>query len=721
MFYSLFKFPSRSKLRWILVAVELIFAIPMNGMKREIIGESYPAKRRKLEQVELISTEGLPLAIDISLALQSPTLKAIINQRGIGLSIKVNANIQMLEFIKEILEVLLKFTSISEQGVLYGGQYNLLAQALKPRLDSLPLSETVNLCKISTELRLTSLTVAIFAYLNTCPQDEVKAIWEGKPVDIAKPLPKLLQSLTATTLVNRPGNITLTSIDEKEYTLACKVACISLTVNRLMEDIGVDNAIPLREVKGKELAVIVECLKKIAAINNAEDYGKYLAEALNPFFMGMSYADIIQIYKAVSYLDIKILVDYLTALIATKLQLTTSIDAVANFTALLDDTQNIPTELAGLVRDSLKQLNQQLILRMPAKILKELKGDEQPRALAMSTDGKFALIAGQNKLVRLWNLESGRIIKILRHESAAKAITFSRDGKYALTGCDWALAWNLADDGEELKHYKKFAVESPDGRALFMHSVAISPDGKQVLTGSLDGSVILWDFETGKQAKELKGHTGKITSVAFSPDGKKALTGSFDTTLKLWNLTEEADELKPVKTINFVHTITVNTIQFCPCGEKALVSITTDEFKHMVLLIDLKTSSTIRCLANQIGFASLSVSPCGNFALLALESYGLLWDLETGRVIKDIKIKGGNVKNCMLSSDGKLALVSWLNSAILLQLTEADQLSLPELVLIIKLSQRDDKGEILKHSYFSMIYKKSSKAVKNAIKVLFNI
>ena len=49
-------------------------------------------------------------------------------------------------------------------------------------------------------------------------------------------------------------------------------------------------------------------------------------------------------------------------------------------------------------------------------------------------------------------------------------------------------------------------------------SVASSPDGNQIISGSWDYSVQFWDVKTGKQVRELQGHTKKVDSVAFSPD-----------------------------------------------------------------------------------------------------------------------------------------------------------------------------------------------------------
>jgi len=63
--------------------------------------------------------------------------------------------------------------------------------------------------------------------------------------------------------------------------------------------------------------------------------------------------------------------------------------------------------------------------------------------------------------------------------------------------------------------------------------VAFSPDGKQVVSGSHDETVRLWDAATRAALQRLEGHSGCVSSVAFSPDGKQVVSGSDDETVRL--------------------------------------------------------------------------------------------------------------------------------------------------------------------------------------------
>ena len=135
------------------------------------------------------------------------------------------------------------------------------------------------------------------------------------------------------------------------------------------------------------------------------------------------------------------------------------------------------------------------------------------------------------------------------HKKSVYSVAFSRDGKTLASGSDdnTVKLWDAAT-GQELR--------TLGGHSSFVLSVAFSPDGKTLASGSDDNcgtrsaatakqlgrqaalwrSVVkLWDAATGQELRTLGGHSSFVLSVAFSPDGKTLASGSFDKTVKLWD------------------------------------------------------------------------------------------------------------------------------------------------------------------------------------------
>src|SRR5258706_8784637 len=92
-------------------------------------------------------------------------------------------------------------------------------------------------------------------------------------------------------------------------------------------------------------------------------------------------------------------------------------------------------------------------------------------------------------------------------------------------------------------------------------SVAYSPDGRHIISGSHDHTIRIWDAKTGAAVGDpLKGHTTFVTSVAYSPDGRHIISGSDDHTIRTWDAKTSAAVGEPLK----IHTAHVSTAAYAP-------------------------------------------------------------------------------------------------------------------------------------------------------------
>jgi WD40 repeat protein len=85
---------------------------------------------------------------------------------------------------------------------------------------------------------------------------------------------------------------------------------------------------------------------------------------------------------------------------------------------------------------------------------------------------------------------------------------------------------------ESGKELRRLCLEEKGVNVL----VALSPDGKQLISGHRRGSVRLWDLGSGNEIRCFIGHTDTVDCVAFHPDGRRALSGSMDRTVRVWDV-----------------------------------------------------------------------------------------------------------------------------------------------------------------------------------------
>ncbi|MEH2331060.1 WD40 repeat domain-containing protein, partial [Nostoc sp.] len=182
-------------------------------------------------------------------------------------------------------------------------------------------------------------------------------------------------------------------------------------------------------------------------------------------------------------------------------------------------------------------------------------------AVALTPDGKKVISASYDKTLKLWNLETGKDERTFKgHSQRVTAVALTPDGKKVISASyDYTLKlWNLERDLRQNKIpplqalllgfkwvigtiFKRNSQTGEDERTFKGHSqrvtaVALTPDGKKVISASFDNTLKLWNLETGENERTFHGHSHWVGAVALTRDGKKVISASFDNTLKLWNL-----------------------------------------------------------------------------------------------------------------------------------------------------------------------------------------
>jgi WD40 repeat protein len=237
--------------------------------------------------------------------------------------------------------------------------------------------------------------------------------------------------------------------------------------------------------------------------------------------------------------------------------------------------------------------------------------------LTVVAGGRYAVSAGDDLAIRVWDLTTGAIVRTLSTDlrSPLCCTAASPDGRLVALG---------AESG------RVHVLDLGTGRELFNRSVvpatpsalAFAPDGRTLAVGVVpapgaDEPVALWEAETGRVIRELRGHRGAVWCAAFVPDGGRIVTGGSDATVRLW---------------------------------------------------DVAKGRELRALRDHPGAVlGLAVSPDGRFALAGTghhwdrgwrnaEAYGAqLWDLQTGRALGRLATEAP-VRGVAFSPDGLTAL-----------------------------------------------------------------
>ncbi|MBP3957321.1 WD40 repeat domain-containing protein [Gemmata sp. G18] len=187
-----------------------------------------------------------------------------------------------------------------------------------------------------------------------------------------------------------------------------------------------------------------------------------------------------------------------------------------------------------------------------------------------------------------------------------------------------------------------------EGHTSWVGSVVLTPDSAQAVTAGGDNTIRVWDLQSGKEVAQLKGHAVAIRGLALTADGKTLISGASDKTCRAWDL-KSGKELKRYGE----GKDSVESVAVTPDGKSVLVG----NDAGVVTVYDAKSGDIVSKFDKHDGMMVYTIvtSADGKTAISGARGKDVhVWDIATGKELRRFKGHTEQVYQIALSPDGKL-------------------------------------------------------------------
>ena len=269
-------------------------------------------------------------------------------------------------------------------------------------------------------------------------------------------------------------------------------------------------------------------------------------------------------------------------------------------------------------------------------------------AIAYSPDDTHIVVGSHDGAVRISDVDTDEQIAVLvGGDESLSSVAYSPDGRsIAVASSDRTVRVVAADTGAE-----QVVLEADDkleDRPHIPTQVAYSPDGRSIVSGSNDGMVRTWDAHTGELRAVWEGHQGAVHSVAFSPDGSRVASGSTaDGTLRIRDAATGKELLVMTDPDRWV-----GAVAYSPDG-RSIVSVgRTDTIRIWDAYAGSETA-VLRVDDRPVTYRSVTYSPDGKFVASGTDSGTVrIWDAHTGELEADLPGHLQAIRSVAYSPDG---------------------------------------------------------------------